>query len=67
MPNPIEELRKHMRRQDVSQEQLAESIGISPPFLSAVLAGKKPVTPRILQFLQLEKRVTYRKAKGAPL
>jgi DNA-binding transcriptional regulator YdaS (Cro superfamily) len=46
---------------------LAKEIGISEPLLSQVLSGKRRVGPKILRYLNLERRivtqVTYRRIK----
>jgi transcriptional regulator with XRE-family HTH domain len=65
MLEPTRELRKLMKREDLTQNQVAEAIGVSPPFLSAVMRGKKPATPKILEYLKLERYVGYRRVNGS--
>lgn len=43
-----------------TQAALAEEIGISPQYLSEILRFKKPPSDLVLDFLGLEKIVTYR-------
>lgn len=44
---------------DVTQAALAEQIGISPQFLSEILKGKRNPSKTVLDFLDLEKVVSY--------
>jgi hypothetical protein len=46
-----------------SQVEVAKKIGVSPQFLSDVLNEKRGPGDRILEFLGIEKVVTYRKRK----
>lgn len=54
---------------DVTQAALAERIGISPQFLSEILKGKRNPSKTVLDFLELEKVVSYqpREAAHAPV
>lgn len=56
-------LRKAMRDFDLDQAGLAGAIGVSPPFLNAVLQGTKEPAGKILGYLGLERVVLYRKVK----
>lgn len=42
-----------------SGHKLARKWGVSPPFLSMVLTGRRAPGPRVLQALGLEQRVVY--------
>lgn len=45
---------------DLTQAELASLIGISPQFLSEILNGKRNPSQTVLNFLGLEKVVSYR-------
>lgn len=63
MINPIHELEKRLN--GGNQYEMAESIGVSPAYLSMVLNGTKPPAKSVLDYLGLErvKLVTYRRKK----
>lgn len=42
------------------QAKLAEKIGVSPPFISAIMSGDKDPSGAVLDFLGLERVVLYR-------
>jgi len=47
-----------------TQKELAKRIGVTDAYLSDVLRGNRQPGKAILQFFELEKVVTYRKASG---
>lgn len=59
MYDPIELLDKRLSA-GITQVALADEIGISPQFLSEVLHRKRKPSTRVLDFLGLEKCITYR-------
>lgn len=59
MANYITQLKIKLRGR--TQASLAREIGISPPHLCEVLAGRKPPGTKIRKFLGVEKQVTYRR------
>jgi transcriptional regulator with XRE-family HTH domain len=62
MIDPIRILRESLNSS--SQSAMARKIGISPQFLSDVLNEKRGPGDRILDYLGIEKVVTYRRRKG---
>ena len=65
---PLEMLRRKIeanRLAGVSLRGTALEIGCSAPYLSRVARGKKPISPVILEYLGVEKRVTYRRNSDA--
>jgi len=46
-----------------SQASIARKIGISPQYLGQVVAGKHPLSDKILRFLGWERYVAYRRRK----
>ena len=52
-------LREFVRREG-SLRKLANVIGISPAYLSDVLRGNRSLGPTLLNYLKLEKIVTYK-------
>lgn len=54
MIDPIIELRKRLAK-GLTQAELSEEIGVSPPFLCLVLKGTKAPGTRILSYLGLQK------------
>lgn len=63
MVNPVTELRKRLKKDGLSQAALAARLGLSEPYISMVLSGRRPPTEPLLRFLGLERctRVIYRK------
>lgn len=56
----LRELLRYRLRHDLrTQRELASDIGVSPQFLSDVLRGKREPSGAILEFLSLERIVTY--------
>ena len=65
---PLEMLRRKIeanRLLGISLRATALEIGCSAPYLSRVARGKKSMSPIILAYLGLEKRVTYRRNSDA--
>lgn len=62
MNNPIDMLKVRLADSDMTQTVLADQIGISPQFLSEILNGKRGPSKTVLDFLGLEKVVTYRRS-----
>jgi len=56
---PITMLRERLTA-DCNQAALADQIGISPQYLSEILREKRPPSEQVLDFLKLERVVTYR-------
>jgi predicted transcriptional regulator len=46
-----------------SQRELADKIGISPQYLSDILAGKRQPGAAVERYLGLERRIVYEKVK----
>lgn len=61
--DPIEILRERAAKS--SQKQLAAELGVSQSYLSDVLQGRKEPGESILEPLELERVVTYRKRARA--
>ena len=59
MENPLVAIERMLRT--TPAYKLADKIGVSPQYLSMVINGKKPIGPKILEFLGYEKSITYRK------
>lgn len=62
-------VRRLVRHYDVSQAQLAEVMGISPPMLSQVMSGRrqKIATPSVLaKMVLLERGITRRETASGP-
>jgi transcriptional regulator with XRE-family HTH domain len=59
MHDPIAMLKERIATQDVTQADLADSIGISPQFLSEILKGKRNPSKTVLDFLGLKKQIIY--------
>lgn len=57
--DPIAMLRARLT-EDFNQSALADEMGISDQYLSEILRQKRPPSERILEFLGLERVVTYR-------
>lgn len=66
MHNPIEMLKGHLAIPGAKQADLAMRIGISPQFLSEILKGKRNPSKTVLDFLGLEKVVSYQERVAAP-
>jgi hypothetical protein len=62
MPNPLELIEARLKTQTASQ--LADAIGVSAQYLSMVRRKLKPVGPKILTYLGIERAVTYRALNG---
>lgn len=62
MTDPIELLRSMMTGR--SLRTTAKDLGISAAYLSDILTLKRPVGPKVLAALGIEKQVTYRKSNG---
>jgi DNA-binding transcriptional regulator YdaS (Cro superfamily) len=58
-----EDLRQELREMadSATQAEIAASIGVSEPYLSQVLSGKRPVGPRIASFLGYVRECKFRK------
>lgn len=54
-----EMLRKRLK--DATQRAIAEDIGVTEGLLSHVLVGRRPPNGKVLEYLGLEKFVSYRK------
>lgn len=54
---------KVRRGKSISQKELAQEIGVSPPFLNSILMGAREPQGKVLEFLGLERIVAYRYAK----
>lgn len=50
-------------KQEHTWETLGEVLGFSAPYLHDVANGKKPASVRLLEQLELERVVTYRRRK----
>jgi len=61
MIDPVNELKK--LKKQMSQRQMAMEIGVSEPYLSMVMRGKKPPSPRVLLYLGLERVQKVRKVR----
>jgi hypothetical protein len=44
-----------------TKKDFAEEIGVTPPYLGDVLAGKRAPGPAILRFLKIKRQVVYAK------
>jgi transcriptional regulator with XRE-family HTH domain len=55
--DPIRILRQ--RSAKTTQKQVAADLGVSAPYLSDVLAGKRDVGPKILERLGLRREIRY--------
>jgi transcriptional regulator with XRE-family HTH domain len=62
MDNPLDMLERKL--EGTTAVQLAQEIGVSAAYLSMVRRGSKPVGPKVLRFLGIEKQVTFRKING---
>lgn len=62
MIDPIRLLRETL--DGGNQAEMARKMGISPQYLNDVLNEKRGVGDKILEYLGLEKVVTYRRRKG---
>jgi hypothetical protein len=62
MDNPLALL--EMRIGLTSAARLAEELGVSQAYLSMVRHGKKPLGPKILRYLGIERQITYRQVNG---
>lgn len=60
-PEVVVMLVETMRRTKMTQEQLAEAIGISKGLLSDVLSGNRAPRGRVLDYLGLELITLYKK------
>jgi transcriptional regulator with XRE-family HTH domain len=56
-------LRDRIRGEVKTQKDLAVRIGISPSYLNGVMKGKREPAGKLLDFLRLERVVSYRRAK----
>jgi transcriptional regulator with XRE-family HTH domain len=65
MHNPIEILKGHLSAPGAKQADLATQIGISPQYLSEILKGKRNPSKTVLDFLGLEKVVSYQERAPA--
>jgi hypothetical protein len=63
MVDPISILERRMVGR--SLRTLATELDISAAYLSDIFLKKRPIGPKVLKALGLEKRVTYHKANGA--
>lgn len=61
MTDPIEMLKKRMQGRTL--RALAKEIPCSAAYLSDILLGQRSPGPKILNFLGLERKTTYRKEK----
>jgi len=62
MNTALRELRRRCRTK--LKQDIAEEAGVSPGFISAVLAGRKRPGPKLLAYLKLEAYEAYRYARG---
>jgi len=60
---PREILAARLLRQGSTQRALAREIGISEAYLSDILSQRREAGKQVLEYLGLERRVTYRKVK----
>ena len=66
MIDPITELKKRLEKSRLSQRELAQVLAISPQFLSDILRGNRQPGDAVLNYLGLERRITYvRKGNGS--
>lgn len=65
--DPVLELEKRIKSEALTQEQMAEKIGVSPQLVSLVLQRKRSAGSMILNYLQIEaiRTITYRRRKTA--
>ncbi|HEV2054676.1 MAG TPA: helix-turn-helix transcriptional regulator [Methylomirabilota bacterium] len=59
----VELLRQRAKRAG-SQQALAETLGVTPAYLSDVLAGRREPGPKILEALRLRRQVVYVRRGG---
>ncbi len=59
----VELLRQRAKRIG-SQQRLAETLGVTPPYLSDVLGGRREPGPKILKALRLRRQVVYVRRGG---
>lgn len=59
MENPLALLEKRLETQ--TAVAIAAEIGVSPAYLSMVRRDKKPIGPKVLAYLGIEKQVTYKR------
>jgi transcriptional regulator with XRE-family HTH domain len=59
----VELLRQRAKRAG-SQQALAETLGVTPAYLSDVLAGRREPGPKILEALRLRRQVAYVRRGG---
>lgn len=62
MTNPFELLGDRLQTQSASD--IAREIGVSRQYLHQVAKGHRPMGPKILDWLGIERSVTYRKING---
>lgn len=62
MTNPFDLLGSKLESQSASE--IAREIGISRQYLHQVVNRHRPMGPKILEWLGIEKAVTYRKRNG---
>lgn len=58
------ELSRVLRTRHLKRVELAQEIGVSAPFLSAVLRGRKRPGPKVLRYLGLVAYEAYRFARA---
>lgn len=59
----VERLR-HRAKRAGSQQALAETLGVTPAYLSDVLGGRREPGPKILEALRLRRQVVYVRRGG---
>jgi len=57
-----QQVRLHLRFmcEEETQSKVAKRIGCSPPFLNDVIAGRRPLSDKVLKYLQFERVVVYK-------
>lgn len=63
MPDDIRKKLCHAIELAGSQQALGEQIGVSGPFISMMLSGKKQISDKVLAHLGYERIVIYRRLK----
>lgn len=59
-PERLKVLLRGFVLQNKSQTNAAAALGISQSYLHDILSGKRPVSQRVLDYFNIEKRVVYR-------
>jgi transcriptional regulator with XRE-family HTH domain len=62
MNEPVAKLKELV--ESSSQALMAEQLGVTQQYISAVLTGVRPPGKKLLKWLGFERQVTYRKSNG---